>query len=162
MTAPQNTLAIETLLIRSYKHQWLSWRSLNMTANISTLCYRRGNQYRMCNSVSVITAYQDKRMFLGAFLCSPLLSLVYHVPTCYKWGKNILQNVPSNYFLQLSGGYVGEHSTLPRVQGHTAVLERTRLKASLDMFITVWVCVCKHLSFLHLLTFPAASSSEQK
>lgn len=42
--------------------------------------------------------------------------------------------------------HMWEYSILLRVQGHTAALEHTGLKFSLEMFITVWVSVCYNRS----------------
>lgn len=66
----------------------------------------------MFNSLSFITAYHEQLLILGAFLPSSLDVLIEIIFLFVITGGNILENLLLNYFLQLTGGYVGERSAL--------------------------------------------------
>lgn len=126
------------------------WRRLR------TQCYRRENQYWMYNWVSFITAYHDQFTILGALLHSSLSVLM---DIMFLFVTNEEKHAGKRTFKIFSPAcrWVRGWS------GYTAVLRHTSLKASFEMFITVWVSVCKQLPVSLSSKIPwQAFSSEQK
>lgn len=92
----------------------------------------------MYNSLSFIPAYHDQ---LTIVLPHSLVCLHgYRVPTCYECLKVCWKMYSRTIFLRWD---MWECTLLLREQGHTAAFKHTGLKFSLEMFITMWVSVCK-------------------
>lgn len=145
------TLAIETHLICSYSHQWLSSRSLNMTGDDTWHCSKSIPNVHLSDFMYV--PIMINLQLLHSFLMDIMLLLISE--------ENRKTYFQTNFPACRS---VCGSTVLLRVHRYAAVLEHTGLKASLEVFITVWVSVCKHPSLpLYVSTkipWPALSSEQ--
>lgn len=94
--------------------------------------------------------------FPGALPCSALSVLMdITFPLVINGEKLRLENTHLN--LVVRGLHMWECSISLQVQGYTAALKRTGLKASLEMFITVWVFCMQTSPSLYLYLYLSLS-----